>query len=234
MRNDDSFDQFYTTAIKSADGHTGEPSLPRYRKPPRRLDEGSEPHQFSTPKEYYRYHYYYCVDLLIGEISERLAQDSLTIPMELEKLLMFAANNEDNSEITISEVVKTYSQDFNAEKLKIQLQMLPDLVKTYRESQNLNRLVVTKISTILDIFIKVPGARELFSEIDKTCTAERSFSVLHRVKTYLRSTVSEERLNSVILLHIHKDKTDSLNLTKVATLFVSANSRRIDFFGKFV
>ena len=99
LRNDSSFDEFfYTTAIKLADGHTGEPSLPRYRKPPRRLDEGSTPHQFSTPKDYYRYHYYYCLDLLIGEISDRLAQDSLNIPMELEKLLIFAANNESNSE----------------------------------------------------------------------------------------------------------------------------------------
>ena len=104
--------------------------------------------------------------------------------------------------------------------------MLPSLVQTYRESQNLNRLVVTKISTIADIFINVPAARSLFTEIDKllhiyltipviTCTAERSFSVLRRVKTYLRSTMTEERLNSVVLLHVHKDKTDSLNLTDV-------------------
>ena len=219
--------------------------MPRYRKLPRRLDEGSAPHQFSTPKDYYRYHYYYCLDLLIGEISDRLAQDSLNIPMELEKLLIFAANNESNSEISISEEVKKYSQDFDAEKLKIQLQMLPSLVQTYRESQNLNRLVVTKISTIADIFINVPAARSLFTEIDKllhiyltipvtTCTAERSFSVLRRVKTYLRSTMTEERLNSVVLLHVHKDKTDSLNLTEIASLFVSGNSRRVDFFGKFV
>ena len=162
LRNDNSFNQFYTTAIKSADALTGELSLPCYRRPQKRLDEGSVPHQFSTPKEYYRHHYYYCLDLLIGEISDRLTQDSLNIPMELEKLLIFAANNENNSEITISEVVKIYYQDFDVMKLKIQLQMFPDLVKIYRGSQNLNRLIVTKVSTIADVFIKVPAARELF------------------------------------------------------------------------
>ena len=46
--------------------------------------------------------------------------------------------------------------------------------------------------------------------------------------------MTEERFNSVIILHIHKDKADSLNLTEVATSFVSANSRHVDFFGKFV
>ena len=62
---------------------------------------------------------------------------------------------------------KIYSQDFDAEKLKIQLQMLSDLVKTYRESQNLNRFIVTKVSTFVDILSKGPAARGLFSEIDK-------------------------------------------------------------------
>ncbi|XP_028044471.1 zinc finger MYM-type protein 1-like, partial [Rhopalosiphum maidis] len=36
-------------------------------------------------------------------------------------------------------------------------------------------------------------------------TAERSFSTLRRLKTWLRSTIGEERLNGLALLHIHKD-----------------------------
>ena len=87
-------------------------------------------------------------------------------------------------------------------------------------------------------------AKDMFSEIDKilrlyltipvtTCTAERSFSSLRRVKNYLRSTMSEERLNNIMLLHVHKEETDTLDLTEIARLFVSANTRRNDFFGKF-
>ena len=44
--------------------------------------------------------------------------------------------------------------------------MFSDLVKTYRESQNLNRLIVTKVSIIVDTLSKGPAARGLFSEID--------------------------------------------------------------------
>ena len=38
-----------------------------------------------------------------------------------------------------------------------------------------------------------------------TCTAERTFSSLRWTKTYLRSTIEEDRLNGLMLLNIHKD-----------------------------
>ena len=37
------------------------------------------------------------------------------------------------------------------------------------------------------------------------CSAERSFSGLKRIKTTLRSTMSNERLSSLALLHLHRD-----------------------------
>ena len=39
-----------------------------------------------------------------------------------------------------------------------------------------------------------------------TCAAERSFSGLKRLKTPLRSNMSEERLSSLAIPHIHKHK----------------------------
>ena len=38
-----------------------------------------------------------------------------------------------------------------------------------------------------------------------SCECERSFSRLRRIKTYLSSTMSEDRLNGIYLLYIHKD-----------------------------
>ena len=37
-----------------------------------------------------------------------------------------------------------------------------------------------------------------------TCEAERSFSALRRIKTYLRSTMSQERLSGLALLNVHQ------------------------------
>jgi hypothetical protein len=39
-----------------------------------------------------------------------------------------------------------------------------------------------------------------------TCTIERSFSTLRRVKTWLRSTISQDRLNGLCLLSVHREK----------------------------
>jgi len=37
------------------------------------------------------------------------------------------------------------------------------------------------------------------------CTSERSFSSLKRIKTYLRSTMGENRLNGLALINIHPE-----------------------------
>ena len=46
-----------------------------------------------------------------------------------------------------------------------------------------------------------------------------SFSALKRVKTYLRSTTGDSRLNHLMMLHVHKEKTDALTLVDVANDF---------------
>ena len=54
-----------------------------------------------------------------------------------------------------------------------------------------------------------------------------------RVKTYLRSTMNQERLNDLMLLHVHKNETDSLDLTSVAKEFVASKEQRKTMFGTF-
>ena len=50
-------------------------------------------------------------------------------------------------------------------------------------------------------------------------TSERSFSALRRQKTYLRTTITQERLNSLMVLHVHKEHIDSLELEKLSEEF---------------
>ena len=45
--------------------------------------------------------------------------------------------------------------------------------------------------------------------------------------------MTEEHLNKILLLHTQEEETDTLNLTEVARSFVSANTRRTDYFGKY-
>ena len=50
-----------------------------------------------------------------------------------------------------------------------------------------------------------------------TCEAEQSFSTLRRLKTYLRSTITKQRLNALIVLTTHRNETKALNLNEVVT-----------------
>ena len=54
--------------------------------------------------------------------------------------------------------------------------------------------------------------------------SERSFSALRRVKTYLSSTMVQEWLNHLLVLHVHKDIGDR---------FVAGSEHRLRTFGKF-
>ena len=67
--------------------------------------------------------------------------------------------------------------------------------------------------TSCTMFCKVFLMLKLILVMPATYTAsERSFSALRRVKTYLRSTLSQELLNQLMLLHVHNDTTDALKL----------------------
>ena len=55
-----------------------------------------------------------------------------------------------------------------------------------------------------------------------TCSAERSFSVLRILKTYLRARMGEERLTGLALMYIHSDL--KIDLTTLSTV----SARRTD------
>ena len=100
------------------------------------------------------------------------------------------------------------------------------------------------LSDVREFIIGLGDAKSLLSEFVKlvklilvlpatNASSERSFSALRRVKTYLRGTMKQSRLNHLMLLHVHKDLSDDLDLTACANDFVSANEHRFNIFGKF-
>ena len=60
----------------------------------------------------------------------------------------------------------------------------------------------------------------------QNAVSERSFSSLKRIKTYFRSTITNNRLSYLLILLIHKLQTDRLDLTKVAADFVERRESR--------
>jgi len=53
--------------------------------------------------------------------------------------------------------------------------------------------------------------------------SERSASALRCVKTYLRSSLTQVHLNNMMVLHVHKALTDTINVKSTLTEFSTAN-----------
>lgn len=78
------------------------------------------------------------------------------------------------------------------------------------------------------IFTNIEAALRILATIPMTsCECERSFSAMKRLKNYSRSTMTEERLNGLALLHVHLNvKIDKNN---IIDRFSSLGNRRLDF-----
>ena len=64
-----------------------------------------------------------------------------------------------------------------------------------------------------------------------TCEAERSFSMLRRLLTYLRSTQGQDRMSNLALIHYHRDVARTvLQLPVLMKEFVSKNQVRRNMF----
>ena len=66
-----------------------------------------------------------------------------------------------------------------------------------------------------------------------SAVSERSFSVMRRLFTYLRANMGQNRLNNLMVLHIHKELLDQLSLIDVADDLVKENDQRQTVFGDF-
>ena len=60
-----------------------------------------------------------------------------------------------------------------------------------------------------------------------SASAEISFSVLKRLKNYLRSTIGQQRLNDLAILAIERDLAKLLNYESVVDIFMRQSPRRI-------
>jgi hypothetical protein len=68
--------------------------------------------------------------------------------------------------------------------------------------------------------------RILFTMPVTVASAERSFSKLKLLKNYLRSTMTQDRLNGLAILCIQKKLLDEIDLNGIIDDFVSQNIRR--------
>lgn len=118
------------------------------------------------------------------------------------------------------------------------LKLRNELEIVYADTQNCHRTQKDLLNFIIDNHLT-----DILSEIYKllllyftipltTASAERSFSSLKRIKNYLRSTMTNERLDNLAIIAIEKGLLKKIDKNAIIDRFASLKERRKDFLYK--
>ena len=117
-----------------------------------------------------------------------------------------------------------YEGDFDEFCLKTPLKLLPSIART--AGYKIGKIDIAdalKILRNLDVSQVIVLAKLVIVAPATNAVSERSFSALKRLKTYLRSTTGDNRLNHLMMIHVHQERTDELDLKTIANEFIALN-----------
>ena len=84
--------------------------------------------------------------------------------------------------------------------------------------------------SLRDVYPNVDIALRIFLSIPATnCSGERSFSTLKRVKTYLRASMGQDRLNALALLSIEAQLVQEIDYDDIIDVFARTKARKKKF-----
>ena len=170
------------------------------------------------------------LDHLIAEIDNRFHHDSSSIVCQVVLLLpsMLVESEERLTSVNIADLISKYSDDLPApESLDTELHCWSTMWRGRREdavSLNTPAQVLQQID--VDFFPNMDALFKIVCTLAVTSAeCERSVSRLRSLKTYLRSTMTEARLNGLAPLYTHRDISRSAVV--VVQQFAQRNPRRM-------
>ncbi len=174
--------------------------------------------------DHYRAEFFKVLDCVEVQFGERFNQDSLKSLQSLENVLLTGL---------LTNSVDKYPE-LHRGTLAVQLPLFHQKFScsSSREAAEVLRGMPVEVHGLFDQ-VKVL-VRILLVVSVSSCEADRSFSALRRLKTWLRATMGQDRLNSLLVCNMHKDKLDNLNINNICQEFVGPSDTRKNKFGTFV
>ncbi|XP_058222957.1 uncharacterized protein LOC131332676 [Rhododendron vialii] len=183
----------------------------------KQFDEDISEEVTQSVEESFRVNYFlYIVDKDLSSLKNRFEQFKV---YEANFGFLF------NLKKTSDEFVKTCYID--GKELSLELKVLKDGLP---KEVNKPIEVLNHLKTMDNCFPNSWIAYRILLTIPVTvASGERNFSKLKLIKNYLRSTMSQERLNGLAMLSIENDFTAKLDYGSLIDLFASKNARRAMF-----
>ena len=234
-QTDAEFDKFWNQLISEVSQlDAEEPMLPR--KMPKRFDEFASHHFYETPKYLYRRAYFEAYDNVIQGIEMRFQQKVFLIYKNIQDIFLNAINGKDSSQ-HLKVVCDVFKNDLNPTNLQVQLEQFANLFqdKPYCSIDTLvilptfgmnksQKMLLPDVVKLARLFIVMPATN---------ASSEKAFSGMKRIKTYLRNSTTNNRLNHCMVAHVHAEDVDKMNTIEIARDFIEYSQTRLRIFGRF-
>jgi hypothetical protein len=223
LRNEDRFREIFQSAQNRIDDYDLTPFvLPRRRKIPRKVGDGSAAHTSpETPQDLFRVEFFKVIDSAVMNLDEGFQSTDLDKYNLLASAL--TTGNLNSSVVDdYPELSPLLPQELSFFHSKFRGKTVEDFRLLFKGMAPEVRSMFPQVERLLRLCLISPAS---------SSSAERSFSALRRVKTWLRSTMTQSRLNHVMVCHVHRDLLVELNCRDVAQAFIN-NDTRGRIFGK--
>ena len=152
--------------------------------------------------------------------------------------ILCALGNICNSETPDKESFSRISKFYNIDGEILEAEQ--KMYASFRRVRGLGYMSVSEIletmheNDLFDIFPEFSKVVHILAVIPATsCSAERSFSALHRLKTYLRSTMGQQRVSNITLINIERAYANSVvsnDMDRIIDIFGRRSGRDSYFF----
>ena len=224
FRNEDFFSELFEKAKRLSDQLELEPLvLRRITKRPARFD-GTQRHTPTTPKEYYRSQFFELIDVSKAELTRHFSTPDLKKYQDMANMLFTGVVSED----ILKEYPELNDPTFESQ-LKLYSRQYPNTTleghwKTFSNLPSEAKKLIPGIERLIRFLLIQPAS---------ACISERSLSALRRLKTWLRASMKQKRLNDIAVCHVHRNRLKLISCEDIAREFVNRVEKRRQIFGKF-
>ncbi|XP_060882010.1 zinc finger MYM-type protein 1-like, partial [Metopolophium dirhodum] len=169
-------------------------------------------------EDYYRTNTYYKIlDSIIENLKRRFSPESLSLAISVDKFMQL---NYEGSLVFIDYYKDLL--DINKLNIKSEMTVARNCINKINNDFNIDDLKTTIKKEIFPNIYKMLQVALTLPVSSATC--ERSFSAMRRIKTWVRTSMHQERFTNLSILHIEKDVTKNIDTECILNEF-SESSR---------
>ena len=206
--------------------------LHRVTQPPKRLDDcfatSDAPRiaeRLASCKEYRSQLYYVTIDRILQEFSSRFSNPNKELMKAVQACSPKAANFLELE--ALKPLLELYSTKISpTSNTELELMHAKGVVSQAKPNAETLNDVIDALSPLRAAFAGLTQLLQIVLTLAvTTASCERSFSSLKRIKTYLRSSMGEQRLTSLSILAVERDLSSKIDMDIVVNKFAASNRR---------